>query len=200
MGSSARPSGDASSTRSGSVSSRHLLLAVRGGSRGMKRFRTPPPRGRRRHRATRDGNRSRHRLAPLAQLDRASDYESEGQRFKSSRARQCRGRCFLGFYPEIRPLPFAGLGAVQQGYSKTVSRSCTRLHRPGGELGRELDERRPGRRQVVRRNPQVVHVRVDVPGGHLEVAVPHRALQAHAVEASLREQRAVRVALIPRAG
>jgi hypothetical protein len=27
-------------------------------------------------------------LAPLAQLDRASDYESEGHWFKSSRARQ----------------------------------------------------------------------------------------------------------------
>src|SRR6266542_6253317 len=42
-------------------------------------------------------------LAPLAQLDRASDYESEGQRFKSSRARHkheapqalgLRGLCF----------------------------------------------------------------------------------------------------------
>jgi hypothetical protein len=35
-------------------------------------------------------------LAPLAQLDRASDYESEGQRFKSSRARHSKGRDFHG--------------------------------------------------------------------------------------------------------
>lgn len=35
-----------------------------------------------------DGSGERKRYAPLAQLDRASDYESEGQRFKSSRARQ----------------------------------------------------------------------------------------------------------------
>ena len=36
---------------------------------------------------SKDERKQDRRVGPLAQLDRASDYESEGQRFKSSRAR-----------------------------------------------------------------------------------------------------------------
>jgi hypothetical protein len=44
--------------------------------------------------AGREAGDIRIEFGPLAQLDRASDYESEGQRFKSSRARYRRGRIF----------------------------------------------------------------------------------------------------------
>ena len=37
-----------------------------------------------------------HKHAPVAQLDRVSDYESEGRRFESSRARQISTRPFEG--------------------------------------------------------------------------------------------------------
>jgi hypothetical protein len=36
-------------------------------------------------------------FAPVAQLDRASDYESEGRRFESSRVRDEKTQCSLGF-------------------------------------------------------------------------------------------------------
>ncbi len=35
--------------------------------------------------------------APVAQLDRVADFESEGRRFESSRARQCETRMAIGF-------------------------------------------------------------------------------------------------------
>lgn len=48
---------------------------------------------------------TRHRYAPVAQLDRASDYESEGRTFESFRARHLRTKpltfALLSFWPAM---------------------------------------------------------------------------------------------------